>query len=208
MSVQSHTAKEAEKLLFIHPHKLVLYFILAAITMAFLAVCGAYVYTRVEQGVPPVKLPWIFLFNTVFLVVSALLLKKSVKALDDDRANKLLRLLSASLLLTIVFAIAQIIGWQQMVQLNLSLTGPDGPGTGYLYAISALHLIHVLGGIPFLAAFIVNTHKKVQNPVSELIFLANPLTGMYLRMLVLYWRFLDILWIVLILFFGINQLVH
>jgi cytochrome c oxidase subunit 3 len=79
---------------------------------------------------------------------------------------------------------------------------------GYLYVISGLHFAHVIGGIPFLGYFIWQARKKMQEPVSVLVYFSDPEKRLKLRLLTIYWHFLDALWIYLVLFFFINYLVQ
>jgi len=76
----------------------------------------------------------------------------------------------------------------------------------YLYLISAIHLAHVIAGIPFLGYFIYNAIKKMVSPVSVLVYFSDEDKKRGLDLLTLYWHFLDGLWIYLVLFFLVNYL--
>jgi len=206
MNKQEQHEREAAKLLFIHPHRLGLYLVLAGVTFAFLALCAAYLYSRVTQGIPPVKLPFIFLLNSILLVAASTTIHFAIKAYKDDDTQAYQRFLVLTLSCTLLFVIAQYYGWQQMWAMNMPLTGIEGPSTGYLYAISALHVIHVLGGLPFLILFTITAFVRLREPVSVLIYFSDPIKKMRLNLLALYWHYLDVLWIFLILFFWINYL--
>jgi len=77
----------------------------------------------------------------------------------------------------------------------------------YLYLISGLHFLHVIFGIPFLAAFVIVAYKKMKEPVSVLIYFSDPGKLRKLKILTIYWHYLDILWIYLVAFFSINLLI-
>jgi cytochrome c oxidase subunit 3 len=77
---------------------------------------------------------------------------------------------------------------------------------GYLYVISGLHFLHVIAGLPFLGIFLWKAYKKMVDPVSVLVYFSDPEKRLKLRLLTIYWHFLDGLWIYLVLFFYINAL--
>ena len=76
----------------------------------------------------------------------------------------------------------------------------------YLYIISGIQFAHVIVGIPFLAIFYYQALKKMVEPVSVLIYFTDPVKRRQLKMLTIYWHFLDGLWIYLVLFFLVNLL--
>jgi len=65
----------------------------------------------------------------------------------------------------------------------------------------------LLFGIPFLAWFYWMAKKKMVEPVSVLVYFSDPEKKLRLRLLTIYWHFLDGLWIYLVLFFWINYLI-
>jgi cytochrome c oxidase subunit 3 len=48
-----------------HPHNVMLFLVLFGVTALFLSLTAGFVYTRVQSGLPPLRLPWIFLVNTI-----------------------------------------------------------------------------------------------------------------------------------------------
>ena len=108
-------------------------------------------------------------------------------------------------MLTFLFLVLQIIGWQQLFSQNIFIN--SSTSASYLYVISGLHFAHVVAGIPFLGIFLYTAWKRMREPVSVLVYFSDPEKKLKLRLLTLYWHFIDALWIYLVLFFWINYLV-
>ncbi|MDF1866305.1 MAG: cytochrome c oxidase subunit III, partial [Saprospiraceae bacterium] len=51
-----------------HPYNIILMLTLFAISALFLAFSAALVYNRVQNDLPPIKLPTLFIFNTLILL--------------------------------------------------------------------------------------------------------------------------------------------
>jgi cytochrome c oxidase subunit 3 len=62
-------------------------------------------------------------------------------------------------------------------------------------------------GLPFLYLFYRAAKKYMIDPVTVLVYFSDPEKRLKLRLLTIYWHFLDLLWIYLVLFFGINMFV-
>ena len=83
-------------------------------------------------------------------------------------------------------------GWNQLVSLGLTFVNsrPEDISASYVYVITALHVVHVLGGIVLLSicwiqSLRLNVHKK------NLTLMSITHT---------YWHFVGLLWILLYLF--------
>jgi cytochrome c oxidase subunit 3 len=70
-----------------------------------------------------------------------------------------------------------------------------------------VHLAHVVAGLPVLIRFYVIAKKRMIDPVTVLVYFSDPEKRLKLRLLTVYWHFLDVLWIYLVVFFGINALI-
>lgn len=185
-----------------HPLNIIMTLVLVGLSMLFLALSAAYVYSRVQNNIPPIKLPLLFVFNTFILLGSSYTLIKAKKAYEDDETELYKLNLALTLTLSILFMLAQCVAWYQMLDENVGITSSNT--AGYVWAISILHLLHVVGGIPFLAIFYFSARKRMKEPVSVLVYFSDPLKKLKLKLLTMYWHFLDLLWIYLVLFFYIN----
>jgi cytochrome c oxidase subunit 3 len=154
----------------------------------------------------PLKLPLIFILNTLILIGSSISLRRAQNAYKKDETNQYKWALSITLVLSILFLGAQILGWKELFEQNIAFQ--SGNGASYLYLISGLHFLHVLVGIPFLGYFLYNAHTKMVEPVSVLIYFSDPVKRLQLKLITWYWHFLDILWIYLVVFFIVNSLIQ
>ncbi|MBL7828519.1 MAG: cytochrome c oxidase subunit 3 [Saprospiraceae bacterium] len=188
-----------------HPKNLMLFFLLAGLSLLFLALTVSYVYIRTTNGVPAVHVPFLFIFNTIVLLASSWTMVKAKQAYTNDDTLGYQRNLMRTIQLSIVFMVFQVVAWswlfRQNIQLHTSTT------TAFLYVISLVHLLHVLAGIPFLFLFYRAAKKQMVDPVTVLIYFSDPEKRLKLRLLTIYWHFLDVLWVYLVLFFGINYLI-
>lgn len=186
----------------IHPKQIVIILVITAVTVLFFAFSASYLYNRIQMGIPPVQLPPLFYFNSLILLASSYTLIKAKKAYIDDETLKYKWLIGATIVISLVFLIFQILAWQQMTKMNIFV---DAANTGsYMYLISATHFIHVIAGLPFLIIFFVNAMRRMQSPVSVLVYFSDPDKKRDLQLLTTYWHYIDVLWIYLVLFFLIN----
>jgi cytochrome c oxidase subunit 3 len=189
-----------------HPYNIMMVLLLTGLTMLFLALSAAYLYSRLHHGLPAIRVPYLFVFNTLWLASSSYTLKLAKKSYLDDDTKGYQLYLGFTVLLSVVFMLSQLFAWQQMMEANQTIGSTNL--TGYVWAISILHLLHVLGGIPFLAIFYFVAKKRLKEPISVLVYFSDPLKRLKLKLLTMYWHFLDILWIYLVLFFFINHLIR
>lgn len=188
-----------------HPKNIYLALLLFSLSMLFLAMTAAFVYTRVQSNLPPIKLPTLFLVNTLILLGSSYTMVSAKSAYLADNTRRYQKMLEYTLYLSVFFMLMQCLAWYQLFSQQIYINTDNS--AGYLYVISALHFAHVIGGLPFLALFLFRAKKYMKEPVSVLVYFSDPDKRLNLRLLTVYWHFLDALWIYLILFFLINQLV-
>lgn len=189
-----------------HPYNIMMILLLVAISALFLALSGALVYTRIQENLPPIQLPSLFIFNTLILLTSSWTMLKAKKAYEQDETNKYQQALLWTILISFLFLIAQYFGWQQLFARNEFFNSDNS--VSYLYLLSGLHFAHVIAGLPFLVMFLRTARKQMKEPVSVLVYFSDPEKRLKLRLLTLYWHFLDGLWIYLVLFFWINYLIQ
>lgn len=189
-----------------HPHNVLLTLLLMGITALFLALTVSFVYNRVQNNLPPVRLPLIFLFNTLVLISSSATLSWARRAYKADDTAAYQQALIATIALSLLFLGLQIFGWQQLFSRQIFFN--SGNSASYLYLISGLHFAHVIAGLPFLSRFLQTARHRMKDPVSVLVYFSDPEKRLKLRLLTLYWHFLDALWIYLVLFFGVNYLIN
>ncbi|MBU6340969.1 MAG: cytochrome c oxidase subunit 3 [Bacteroidetes bacterium] len=188
-----------------HPSNVMLAILLLGLSVLFLALTVSYVYTRVAMHVPPVQVPFLFLVNTFILLGSSFTMKRAKKCYLHDNTEGYIGNLRYTIALSFLFMVMQTVAWIWLFQNNISLR--SSTTAAYLYVISFVHLAHVIAGLPFLYLFYYTAKKRMVDPVTVLVYFSDPEKRMRLRLLTIYWHFLDGLWIYLVLFFGINYFI-
>ena len=189
-----------------HPYNILLLLSIAGLTTLFLSLSAAFVYNRIQNNLPPIRLPNIFILNTLILLGSSGTMWWAKKAYLNDNTRAYQRALTATILLSLMFMTAQYLGWNQLFRQNIFVNSNNS--AAYLYLISGLHFLHVFAGLPFLGVFLWKAHHRMKEPVSVLIYFSDPEKRLRLRLLTVYWHFLDILWVYLALFFWVNYLLQ
>jgi cytochrome c oxidase subunit III len=173
------------------PSRTGIWVVLAAITMTFAALTSALV---VRQGAAldwhHLTLPRVLYWNTLVLLASSVSLEisrrrvavfmGSPKTLDLNPA----RWLYVTLFLGLAFVAGQYAAWLQLRSEGLFLA--TNPNSSFFYLLTALHALHVLGGL------------------TGLTYVLRKLHGVVLRRSTLdtfsyYWHFMGILWVYLLL---------
>jgi cytochrome c oxidase subunit 3 len=177
------------------PRQVVFYLALLAIAVMFVMLVLVYVRTRAVSGTAPGQHPFprFFSLSTIVLLVSSYVLAQAPRLYGQDDLNALGRCLGASLLLGSVFAGLQVLGWRELTQQGTLFQGP--PSGSFIYLISALHVVHLLGGMFFLLYLLLATLHADRDAVRELVFIRNPYRRRQLRMLGTYWHFIGVLWV-------------
>jgi len=189
-----------EKLERFHPYKTFLFFGIVGSTVLFLSVVFLYFLTVSRIGAAEnFVLPKAFSVSTVFLILSSYTISGAVSAFRNDSFRNLKASLTGTFVLTIIFCVAQVIGWQKMVASGFYLD--SNPGIAYLYILSALHLLHVVGGLFYLLAITLTVYNKSNDIVKSLLYFTNELQATRLQLVTAYWHFIDALWVLLFFMF-------
>lgn len=135
------------------------------------------------RSMPVPKLLW---FNTGVLIVSSAALQwAQVAARRDDGDNVLIGLLAGGVS-AVVFVIGQLLAWQQLNVAGYFLTA--NPANAFFYLITAVHGLHVLGGLAALGRTIAKAWRGVE--VSRL--------RLSVELCTMYWHFLLLVWLILL----------
>lgn len=201
-NIPQHYANEN---LTFHPYSVMMALMLFGLSGLFLALTISYVYTRSVMNVPPIQMPVLFLVNTLILLGSSYTMIRAKRCYLADDTKGYQDNLRYTIYFSLLFMVMQTVAWVWLFRNNINL----GTSTtaAYLYVISFVHLAHVVAGLPFLALFYRAAKKRMIDPITVLIYFSDPEKRLRLRLLTVYWHFLDILWVYLVLFLGINSLV-
>lgn len=164
---------------------------LAAITMSFAAFTSALVVREsTANDWHHLVIPPIVFVNTLFLVASSATLEAARRRVvsffrSNDRVQTVPRFwLWMTWFLGIVFVAGQYLAWLKLRAQGLYLA--TNPNSAFFYVLTAMHALHVLGGL----AGLVRVLHKLRVPVS--------LRRSTLDATSYYWHFMGILWLYLL----------
>jgi len=183
-----------------HPHMVLLYVSMIGSGVIFLFTIVAFTVSRPENiDFLKIDFPKSFVVSSLVMVVSSFSVSKILPAYDKDDLEEVKKWLGLTLLLGAVFSAAQITGWRELQSNNILFSGNR---TGaYLYVISGLHVIHILGIMIYLAVLLMECHKTSKDVVKHLLYATSPYQRIKFKILTDFWHFTDVAWIVLFFYF-------
>lgn len=179
----------------LNPVKFTLWLSFASITMMFMAFTSAYIVRRAAGNWLEFSLPVEFLFSTGAMLLSSASLQYSYNSFKKGIQKKYVNFLLLALVLGISFVVFQYLGWLKLTSLGILING--NPAASFIYIITAIHVLHVLGGI---AALSVATFHAL-----SLKFYVSTKRKNRFQLVLQYWHFVDILWIYLLIFFLLQR---
>lgn len=184
----------------IHPFVMMLYLSMMGIGVLFLMLVIAYIQSlEFNTGTAGLIFPRFFSISTLIMLMSSYTISKTTRYYRKDNLLKLKKYFFYTILLGIGFILAQLGGWREISANGVTFTGL-ATGT-YIYLISALHAVHLLGGFIFLSVIYFKTQHAAGDSIRTLLFIRNPFVRQQIKMLGIYWHFMDALWILLYLVF-------
>tara|TARA_B110000438_G_scaffold281216_1_gene307168 strand:+ start:1111 stop:1680 length:570 start_codon:yes stop_codon:yes gene_type:complete len=172
--------------------KPLLFISMISIVMLFIGFTSGYIVRQAEGNWMEFDLPDAFFLSTAVIILSSLTIQKSLQAARNNQFEAVKRNLAITLALGLSFAFLQFEGWSQMTEMGIFFTGENSNAAGsFVYVITLVHLVHLFAGLISLAIMYFRAKKEVYTTDNAL--------GLELG--VIFWHFLDGLWIYLFLFF-------
>lgn len=169
-----------------------LYLGLATIVMLFVALTSAYLVRQGAGNWLFVKMPIQFLISTGIILASSVTMYLSKKAYKEMQLSRYRILIWSTLVLGFLFVAAQYEGWLALGNGGVYLDG--NPGGSFIYAITWVHVVHVVVGLLLMAIVAIKT--SLNNYSTD--------RAHNLGLISTYWHFVDGLWIYLFIFFQIK----
>jgi cytochrome c oxidase subunit 3 len=164
--------------------------------MTFGGLCAAYIVTATNKAIEwrPFDLPIQVWISTIIILVSSAVYHRAKVALDDGNQPVARRWLIATAALGAAFISSQLLAWLELSQRGLYFRG--NPYAGFFYILTAVHALHVLGGVIALGSIVLHSW----NPIAS--------HEMWQRVRSLaqtvgwYWHFMGGVWLVLFVLLG------
>ncbi len=130
--------------------------------------------------------PWLLWINTAILIFTSFVFHKAKVLSDKNELEKAKNYLLLVGFLTFAFITGQLLVWQYYV--NLGQYVSTNPANAFFYLFTALHGLHVLGGLFFWARATTKLFTKNYSIIK---------IKQAIELCAIYWHFLLIVWFVL-----------
>jgi len=174
-------------------------FLLVVVLMTFGGLSAAYIMTASNGKVEwrPFALPVQVWISTVIIIVSSFVYHRGKVALDRFDRPAAKTWLVATTVLGAAFISSQLLAWIELSEKGLYFAG--NPFAGFFYILTAVHALHVLGGVIALGSVVLGTWNGIYSDERwERLQTLGQAVGWY-------WHFMAGVWIVLFLLLGFWQ---
>ena len=130
--------------------------------------------------------------NTAILCLASISLQVAYRRSVEEHFTAVRLALWSSICLTVAFIVAQWMLWRYLYDLGFYLTA--NPGNSYFYLLTAVHAVHLAGGVGVLTLVAVDYSRE-----GELSRLHRSL-----RLCAIYWHYLLVVW-GLLFFFSVSS---
>ena len=161
------------------------YMLLAVVTILFLFLTNAYVFRMNFEDWQPLPVPSLLWVNTCSLVVASIGMGWATRgAKINNQTNLKIGLLIGGLF-ALFFLTGQFWAWQQLIAYGYLVA--DNPANTFFYLITALHGLHISGGV---VAWIAITKKSWKDDNIES-------HSAQVSLLATYWHYLLLIWVMM-----------
>ena len=130
--------------------------------------------------------PWLLWVNTGVLIISSFFFYKVKVAADQKQLEKVKNGLLLIGFLAFAFLVGQLLVWQHLIKLGYYVS--SNPANSYFYLFTAVHGLHLMGGLFFWGRTTIKFLKGNYN-ISKL--------QQAIELCATYWHFLLLVWLVL-----------
>jgi cytochrome c oxidase subunit 3 len=159
--------------------------LLAAIGSLFALFISAYFMRMQLADWRPVPKPTLLWINTGVLMLSSAALQWAQAMADRNKVRSVRIALLGAGAAALLFIAGQVVAWRQLGEAGYFLT--SNPASSFFFLITALHGLHMLGGLAALGRNIIRAWQGRDLPKLRL----------GLDLCSLYWDFLLLMWLVL-----------
>jgi len=171
-------------------------FLLVVVMMTFGGLCAAYVVTATNKALEwhPFELPVQVWISTVIILVSSFVYHRGKAALDAFDQSAAKKWLTVTAALGAAFISSQLLAWIELSQRGLYFS--NNPYAGFFYILTAVHALHVLGGVIALGSVVIGSWNGIYSD------------DRWVRMQSLgqvvgwYWHFMGGVWLVIFVLLG------
>jgi cytochrome c oxidase subunit 3 len=193
MMAELKIVEDAKKPLAMNPKKFALWLFIVTVIMIFAALTSAYIVRQAEGNWFVFDLPQLFWINTGIILASSMTMHWAYLSAKRDNLETVKTATIITTVLGLAFLVGQYMAWGSLVASKVYFVG--NPSGSFVYVLSGLHGLHIVGGVVFLLILLGSTWKyKVHAKNLNLI-----------EMCATYWHFLGGLWLYLFVFLLLNR---
>lgn len=181
-----------------NPYRLMVWLAMGGSGIVFIILTIAYAQRSYSPNWNPTPLPGVFFASTAMALAISVALQLAKFYFKREKYETNIRWLFGAFSLGISFILMQIGGWLEWVHQGVFLD--NSLQAAFIYLLSGLHLVHALIGVALLGMVLKNAVKN-RSYVDSFISSLNPQKNHLFESTILFWHFLDILWLYLFLFF-------
>ena len=130
--------------------------------------------------------PWLLWINTIILILTSLVFHKSKIYSEKDEFDKARNALLLVGFLSFAFITGQLLVWQYFI--SIGQYASTNPANAFFYLLTALHGLHLLGGLFFWGRATTKLFTENFNVTK---------TKQAIELCAIYWHFLLIVWFIL-----------
>lgn len=180
----------------VNKFRITMWFLLLVVMMTFGGLMSAYIVIA-TNGVlewQPFNLPFQVWISTVFILASSATYKIAQNALGRDNQDKAKNWFLATTVFGGMFIASQLLAWFELVRRGVYVQ--SNPYAGFFYILTAVHAVHVVGGIIALGFIVLRTWQKTAS--DDELEKRKQIVGA----VGWYWHFMDVLWLMLFVLLG------
>lgn len=193
MATEIRIVEEAKSPLSMHPKKFALWLFIVTVIMIFAALTSAYIVRQADGNWVIFELPRLFLVTTAIILLSSVTMHWAYLSVKKDNLEAAKLAIALTTILGISFLAGQYMAWGELVKNSIHLVG--NPSGSFVYIISGLHGLHIVGGVVFLIVVLVSVFQVKIHSKNLL----------RIEMCATYWHFLGGLWLYLFVFLLLNR---
>ncbi len=171
-------------------------FLLIVVAMTFGGLIAAYIVISTNNVAEwkPFDLPIQVWISTALIVISSLVYHFGKIAVDRNDQPGAKRWFIATTVFGAAFISSQLLAWFALNSRGLYIQG--NPYTGFFYILTAVHAVHVMGGIVALGSILLRN----LTPTESLVEIVKRRT--LAEVVGWYWHFMGVLWLALFVLLG------
>ena len=193
MATEIKIVEEASQPRAMDPKKFGMWLFIASVTMVFAALTSAYMVRQAAGNWMVFELPSLFGITTAIILASSATMHWAYISAKRDNLETTKVAISITTVLGVAFLVGQWMAWGALVRENVYFVG--NPAGSFVYVLSGVHMMHIIGGVVFLLIVLVATFR----------FKVHSRRLAQMEMCATYWHFLDALWLYLFVFLLLNR---